>query len=163
MTDMLCSLVELSPIEPHLQKLRQIGITLRRPNPWERSAVMTFIEENFSKGWADEVSVAFAHQPVTCFIAMHDKKIVGFAAYECARKNYFGPTGVAKTHEGRGIGTALLYAGLRGLQSLGYTYAVIGYVSSISYYQKTANAMAITVGNGNGIYGLVDEPELVRK
>lgn len=163
MTDMLCSLVELSPLEPHLNRLREKGITIRRANPWEQTAVQQFIRENFSQGWADEISVAFTHQPVSCFVAMADKKIIGFAGYECTRKNFFGPTGVAKNSEGQGVGTALLYAGLRGLQSLGYAYAVIGYVSSIEYYQKTVGAMEISLAGGKGIYALREEPELLRK
>lgn len=163
MTDMLCSLVELLPLEPHLIKLREKGITIRRANPWEQTPVQQFVREHFSQGWSDEIHVAFTHQPITCFVAMADKKIVGFAGYECTRKNYFGPTGVAKDFEHQGIGTALLQAGLRGLQGLGYAYAVIGYVSSLEYYQKNAGAMEIKLGDQKGIYSLKEEPELLRK
>lgn len=161
MTDMLCPLIQLPPLEPHLNRLRENGITIRRPNPWEQTALRKFIEQHFSVGWADEISVAFSSQPVTCFIALHEKKIVGFAGYECTRKNYFGPTGIDPQFEKRGIGSALLQAALRGLQSLGYVYAVIGSVSSVEYYQKTAGAIVIPFADGKGIYGLKEEPQLL--
>lgn len=163
MTDMLCSLIHLPPIQPYLLKMRALNISIRRANPWEQSSLRNFIEQHFSVGWADEVSVAFASKPVTCFVAIHDKKIVGFSAYECTRRNYFGPTGVSPKYEKRGIGTALLHASLRGLQSLGYSYAVIGYVSSLEYYQKAANAIVIPFDEGKGIYGLKEEPAFINE
>lgn len=162
MTDMLCSLIHLPAIEPILEKVKGHGVTIRRPNPWEQTALRKFIEEHFSVGWADEVSVAFHAKPVTCFVAIHEKKIVGFAGYECTRRNYFGPTGVAPSFEKMGIGTALLQAALRGLQSLGYSYAVIGSVSSIEYYQKAAGAVVIPFADGKGIYGLKEEPAFLQ-
>lgn len=163
MADMLCSLIHLPPLEPYLKRLAAEGITIRRPNPWEQTQLRDFIEEHFSVGWADEASVAFSAKPVTCFAAYFEKKIIGFAAYECTRRNYFGPTGVSPHFEKRGIGTALLHAALRGLQSLGYSYAVIGSVSSVEYYQKVANAIVIPFADGKGIYGLKEEPAFLSK
>lgn len=161
MTDMLCSLIRLPAIEPSLHALRQQEITVRRPHPWEQAKLTEFILKHFSRGWADEVSVAFHHQPVTCYIALQGKDIVGFAAYECTRRNYFGPTGVSTDFERRGIGRALLLAALTGLQELGYSYAVIGSVSSVEYYNKTVGAITIPFENGNGIYCLTEEPRFL--
>jgi predicted N-acetyltransferase YhbS len=161
MADMLCSLIRLPALAGVLAPLREQGITVRRPNSWEQAKVRAFIEAHFSVGWADEVSVAFHSRPVTCFVAMHDKEIVGFAAYECTRRNYFGPTGVSKDWERRGIGKALLLAALHGLQDLGYTYAVIGSVSSVEYYEKTVGAVVIPFENGDGIYRLKEDPKFL--
>lgn len=159
--DMLCSLIRLPKIEATLEKLREQGITVRRPNPWELHKLRAFIETHFSKGWADEVQAGFGRQPVTCFIAVHEKEIVGFAAYECTRRNYFGPTGVSPQWERRGIGKALLIAALQGLQDLGYSYAVIGSVSSEEYYSKTVGAIPIPFENGDGIYRLKEDPKFL--
>jgi predicted N-acetyltransferase YhbS len=159
--DMLCSLIRLPKIDITLQKLREQGITIRRPNPWELHKVRAFIETHFSKGWADEVQVAFSRQPVTAFVAMHEKEIVGFAAVECTRRNYFGPTGVAPAWERKGIGKALLIAALQALQDLGYSYAVIGSVSSEEYYAKTVGAITIPFENGDGIYRLKEDPKFL--
>ncbi len=157
MADMLVSLIRIPSIEPGLTKLREQGITIRRPNPWEQHKLRSFIETHFSKGWADEVTVAFSHQPVTCFIALREKEIVGFAAYECTRRNFFGPTGVDPAWERRGIGKSLLIAALQGLQNLGYAYAVIGSVSSEEYYSKTVGGVVIPFEDGDGIYRLKED------
>ena len=161
MPDMLVSLVHLPPIAPLLEKLRGEGVTVRRPNPWEQAALREFIETHFSKGWVDETSVAFSRQPVTCFVALHGEKIVGFAAYECTRRGYFGPTGVAEDYRGRGIGKALLLACLYGLQDLGYTYAVIGGAGPVGFYRKAVGAIVIPIDEGQGIYGLDEDPKFL--
>jgi GNAT superfamily N-acetyltransferase len=93
--------------------------------------------------WADETSVGFAHQPVTIYIATIEGRIVGFAAYECTRRGFFGPTGVADDARGRGIGKALLLAGLHAMRELGYVYAIIGGVGPVDFYQKTVGAILI--------------------
>lgn len=161
MPDMLVSLVRLRKIEPLLEDLKLAGITIRRPNPWEKRPLCRFIEEHFSEGWADETSVAFHHQPISCYVAFKGNEILGFGAYECTRKNYFGPTGVAEEYRGKGIGTALLLACLCGLQELGYTYAIIGGAGPADFYKKACNAVVIPFDNGNGIYGLAEEPRFM--
>jgi hypothetical protein len=88
------------------------GIVIRRAQPFEITPVRSFIENNFSLAWADEVSVGFASKPVSVYIATMDQAIAGFAAYECTRKAFFGPTGVTESARGCGIGKALLLASL---------------------------------------------------
>jgi GNAT superfamily N-acetyltransferase len=158
---MLCSLVHLPRIEPLLEKLKAEGITIRRPNPWEQRGLGDFIRANFSEGWAQEASLAFHHQPVTCFVAYHGDQMVGFGAYECTRRDYFGPTGVAEKYRGKGIGKALLFACLRGLQDLGYAYAIIGGAGPVQFYKKAAGAMEIPIDDGKGIYGLREDPRFL--
>lgn len=157
---MLCSLLDMPSLAPHLERLNQQGVRLRRPNPWERGQLWDFIAENFSPRWADEACVAFSHQPVSCYIAVDDQGWLGFAAYECSRRNYFGPTGVLPSARGRGLGTALLLAALLGLRQMGYTYAIIGGVREPEYYQKTVGAWSIPIGPPGGIYALGPEADL---
>jgi len=161
MPDLLCSLVYLPDIEPFLRSLRKQAIFLRRPNPWEKEKVRGFVKGNWSSNWAQEVDVAFSRQPVSCFIATKEDDIVGFSAYECTRRGFFGPMGVLLEHRKKGIGTALLLAGLMGLQDLGYVYGIIGAAGPVDFYNRACGAVPITL-NGRGIYGLKEEPRFMR-
>ncbi|CAN5439360.1 GNAT family N-acetyltransferase [soil metagenome] len=158
MPDMLCSLLQIPPIGELLEHLRAEDIYIRRPNPWEQTALREFITAHFSQGWADETSVAFAHQPVTAFVAMQRGKIIGFAAYECSRRDYFGPTGVDPALRGKGVGKALFLAALHGLRELGYTYAVIGDAGPVNFYRACSGAIDIPFGDGKGVYTLKEDP-----
>ena len=84
---------------------------------------------------------------------------VGFAAYECTRRGYFGPTGVLPTEQGKGIGKALLLASLAALREMGYVYAIIGNAGPVRFYQKTVGAIVIP-GSDPGIYtGSLKKPD----
>jgi len=139
MPDMLVSLLKL----PSLDRLNDEGINIRRAQPFEIAPVRDFIEQNFSLAWADEISVGFANKPVSVVIATRDAQVIGFAGYECTRKAFFGPTGVAEHERGRGIGTALLIACLWGLRELGYVYAVIGGAGPTNFYERSVGAIVI--------------------
>jgi GNAT superfamily N-acetyltransferase len=147
MPDLLVNLLALPPEESLLNE----GITIRRAQPFEITPVRQFIEKNFSVAWADEVSVGFAKQPVTVFIATRDHRIIGFAGYECTRKAFFGPTGVFESERGRGIGKALLIASLDGLRELGYVYGIIGAAGPVDFYRAAVGAIEIP-GSEPGIY-----------
>jgi len=143
MADMLVSLYKLPDDRELADRLESEGIKIRHANNYERSLVRSFIFENFSMVWADEVEAAFSYHPVTCFIATHEKKIIGFAAYECTRRGFFGPMGVNPAYRGRGIGKALLLASLHAMLELGYAYAVIGGVGPTEFYASCAGAIPI--------------------
>jgi len=138
MPDLLVNLLKLPPPEPSPD-----GVTIRRAQPFEITPVREFIEKNFSVSWADEISVGFANKPITVFIATRDCRVIGFAGYECTRKAFFGPTGVAETERGRGIGKALLMAALWGLRELGYVYGIIGAAGPVKFYQEAVGATVI--------------------
>jgi GNAT superfamily N-acetyltransferase len=139
MPDLLVNLLKLSSLKPFPDQ----SITIRRAQPFELTPVREFIEKNFSTAWADEVSVGFANQPVTVFIATRNGRVIGFAGYECTRKAFFGPTGVDESERGQGIGKALLMASLRGLRELGYVYGIIGAAGPVEFYQETVGAIVI--------------------
>jgi GNAT superfamily N-acetyltransferase len=139
MPDMLVNLSKL----PSLDRLNDEGINIRRAQPFEITPVRKFIELNFSVAWADEISVGFANKPVTVVIATRDGRVIGFAGYECTRRAFFGPTGVAESERGQGIGSALLIASLWGLRELGYVYGIIGGAGPTDFYEKTVGAIVI--------------------
>lgn len=138
MPDLLVNLLRLPSLDSEAR-----GVLVRRAQPFELSAVREFVSENFSVGWADEVSVGFARQPVSVFVATRERELIGFAAYECTRRGFFGPMGVTEKAQGKGVGKALLLAALAGLRDLGYVYAIIGAAGPIRFYQVTAGAIII--------------------
>jgi len=87
--------------------------------------------------------VGFANKPVTVVIATRQGQVIGFAGYECTRKAFFGPTGVAEGERGSGIGTALLIASLWGLRELGYVYGIIGGAGPVAFYEGAIGAIVI--------------------
>ena len=151
MSDMLVNLLKLPALEPIIREMDSGGILIRRAQPFEITQVMEFVEEEFSVAWADEISVGFANKPVSVYIAVIEKQIVGFAAYECTRRSFFGPTGVTRKAQGRGVGTALLLACLWGLREMGYVNGIIGRAGPVEFYEKTVGAVVIP-DSDPGIY-----------
>lgn len=138
MADLLVNLLKLPEFDNS-----ERDFCVRRAQPWEITPLRHFVETNFSRSWADEISVGFAHQPISIFIATIDRELVGFAAYECTRRGYFGPTGVVPSEQGKGIGKALLLASLSALREMGYVYAIIGNAGPVRFYEKTVGAIVI--------------------
>ena len=137
MPDLLVNLLKLPAID------ESPDFVIRRAQPFEFSAVRNFVAANFSLTWADEVSAGFARQPISVFIATIQRELVGFSAYECTRRDFFGPTGVIESARGMGAGKALLLASLWGLREMGYVYAIIGGVGPVRFYQKAVGAIII--------------------
>ena len=148
---MLVNLLRLPPVEAALEELRGAGVVVRRARAWELTAVREFVAGQFGRAWADEISGGLVRQPATVFVALRGGRLVGFAAYECTRKNFSGPTGVAEGERGRGVGRALLLASLRGLRELGYAYAIIGGVGPAGFYERAVGARLIP-DSSPGVY-----------
>lgn len=159
MFDMLVRLYDLPESAALYERVASEGVILRRPGAYEKHLVENFVREHFSPKWVSEVAVAFARQPVTCFIATKDKEILGFACYETTAKGFFGPTGVAESTRGHGLGKALLLKALEAQREAGYAYAFIGGVGPKEFYAKTVGAIEIP-GSDPGIYvDILPEPE----
>jgi hypothetical protein len=151
MTDMLVRLYEIPDLSGCTEKTEKIGVRVRRPNVWEKPVLLEWVKAQFSLSWALECETAFAVRPPSCFIAVKDDALIGFACYDCTRLNFFGPTGVAGNAGGKGVGTMLLLSCLHAMKDAGYAYAVIGGVGPAGYYAKAVGAMAIE-GSSPGIY-----------
>ena len=143
MPDLLVNLLKLPPLARLVTDLAEQGVNIRRAQPFEITPVREFTKEIFSVAWADEISVGFANKPVTVYLATRDGRVIGFAGYECTRKAFFGPTGVADDERGKGIGKTLLIAALWGLRELGYVYAIIGSAGPVQFYEDTVGATVI--------------------
>lgn len=151
MPDLLVNLLKLPPLEPLMIEMEANGILVRRAEPFEITPVRSFIERTFSVAWADEISVGFANKPVSVYIAVVEQEIVGFAAYERTRRDFFGPTGVIENMQGRGVGKALLLASLWGLREMGYVYGIIGRAGPVEFYERAVGAIVIS-DSDPGIY-----------
>ena len=114
MSDMLVKLYTLPPLAPEIEAQAAQGITIRRGLAPEKHFVADWVERHFSRYWVSECDVGF-----------------------------FGPTGVAESMRGRGVGRALLLACLHAMYDIGYGYAVIGDPGPIEYYAKTVGAQVI--------------------
>ncbi|SRR5579871_6053946 len=151
MPDMLVSLLTLPPLEPLLQQQRDAGVVIRRAHSFEITPIREFILSHFGTGWADEIVPCYSRQPISLYIAIRDGKVIGFGAYEATRRNFFGPTGVAESERGKGVGMALLVACMVGLREMGYAYGIIGGAGPTEFYAKSVGATAIP-GSVPGIY-----------
>lgn len=140
MTDML---VKLYALPPNVDTQSEQGITIRRAIAPEKHLVLGWIATHFSEYWVSECDVAFSRQPVSCFVAVADKALIGFACYDTTRRGFFGPTGVEQAARGRGTGRALLLACLHDMWQQGYGYAIIGGVGPVAFYEKTVGASVI--------------------
>jgi len=149
--DMLVKLYALPDSRPIYDRFRDAGITMRRALVPEKHKVIDWVRQTFSEAWASEVDVAFSRLPVTCFIAVKDKKIIGFACHDATCPNFFGPTGVDPNGRNGGIGKALLLACLEDMRQAGYGYAIIGGVGPAEFYSKAVGAVPIE-GSEPGVY-----------
>jgi len=152
MQDMLVRLYDLPDHMPLIKKLEREGIVIRRPLAAEKSIVIEWVTRHFGTGWASETDVSFSYQPISCFIAIQDGQVAGFACYDSCYRNFFGPTGVEESLRGRGIGKALLMECLYAMKSQGYAYGIIGGVGPAGFYAKAVGAVLID-GSNPGIYG----------
>ena len=157
MQDMLVRLYDLPDHTLLMKKLYSEGFSIRRPLAAEKSIVVEWITKHFGTGWASEAEVSFSYQPITCFIAIQNGQVLGFACYDSCYRNFFGPTGVDEKFRGKGIGKALLMECLVAMKSQGYAYAIIGGVGPAEFYTKAVGAILIQ-GSNPGIYqGIMSE------
>ncbi len=155
-TDMLVKLYDLKDDWSFQAEQEAIGITIRKPIGPEKLLLVDwvrrrFLLETWSDAWASETDMALNNRPITCFIALKGKKLIGFACYDATALGYFGPTGVIRSQRGRGTGKALLLACLLDMKLKGYGYAVIGWVGPADFYRKAAGAVEIP-GSAPGIW-----------
>ena len=151
MPDLLVNLLKLPALETTSLESDKARFVVRRAQPFEMTRVRELIERELSVAWADEVSVGFGNKPVSVFIAIAEGEVVDFAAYECTRRGFFGPTGVIEKMRGRGIGKTLLLAALWGLREMGYVYGIIGCAGPVEFYERTVGATVIP-DSGSSIY-----------
>ena len=137
--DMIVSLKNIEYREPEDGNLR-----IKRAFAGDKETILRFVRENFSEGWAGEAECAILQSPAQCFIATDHGRVLGFACYDTSAKGFFGPIGVLESERGRQIGKYLLLKTLDTMKSVGYGYAIIGWVGEAEgFYRKTVHAEVI--------------------
>jgi GNAT superfamily N-acetyltransferase len=143
MPDMLVKLYELEDDWSFITEQKKQGITIRKPIGTEKHFIVNWVKEHFHDYWASEADIAVANTPMSCFIAVENGELIGFACYDATALGFFGPIGVKESFRGRGTGKALLLACLLDMKLKGYGYAVIGYTDVLEFYRKAVGAVEI--------------------
>lgn len=141
MPDMLVKLYELPELD--LKPLEAEGIKIKRAFAPDKREIAAWAEKHFSPYGAMEVEKTFTNTPISTFVAVHKRKLIGFACYNGTAPDFFGPTAVDPEYRGKGVGKALLLACLHALRNEGYYYAIIGGAGPTSFYEKSCGAVAI--------------------
>ena len=163
MVDMLIKLYDIKPQEIIWPEHKALGIELRKPIGPEKHAIIAWVFDHFGDGWASEVDVALSNQPRTCYVAVKDSKIIGFACFDATALGFFGPIGIIKSQRKKGIATALMNACLLEMKIKGYGYAIVGGVEDTDFYKNTVGAMEIP-DSAPGIYAnQIKGPQSKRK
>jgi len=144
MADML---VKLYDIDVNKNVLRDNDIAIKKASVTDKDVLLNFVKENFadSPSWVHECEYALFNKPVSCYIAVKQKMLIGFSCYDATGKGFFGPIGVKKEYRKNGVGAALLLKTLQAMKEQDYGYAIIGWVNkeAIPFYKKQVNATII--------------------
>lgn len=129
------------------------GYSIRRAMSLEANRLYDFLKENFSTQWAAEVLPGMAKSNPTVFLAYDEAgNIVGFAAYDCTAKGFFGPLGVKESARKKGIGESLTKACFLAMKEEGYGYAVVGSAAVPDWYAKHFDAKDIGNSYEESVY-----------
>jgi GNAT superfamily N-acetyltransferase len=164
MADMLAKLYDLPLNFDPVTEAAGKGVIIRKPIGPEKHLIVDWVREHFSDAWASEFDLSMGRIPPTSWIATKDKELIGFACYDATGLGLFGPMGVREDRRGRGLGRALLLAGLTEMKLRGYAYAVIGSVGPAAFYEKCCGAVAIPASSPSIWYDMLrrDKPKRAR-
>lgn len=122
--DLLAKLWTVKRDPEVLDNLTRQNIQIKRVMSMDISKVYSFIEENFAKQWADESLPALISGD--CYVAVREREILGFLAFDSTAKSYIGPGGVHPSARGCGIFRALFLRAFISMIEKGYRYAILG-------------------------------------
>jgi N-acetylglutamate synthase-like GNAT family acetyltransferase len=117
------------------------GFQFRQAEQTDRVELLEWIKKYFVE-WRGEILNVFATDVPTVHIALRNKKICAFSAYEGNNRGtgWFGPIGTQPDQRGYGIGAILLKRCLASLAEMGFEKAIIPFVGPIPFYSYYANA-----------------------
>ena len=89
MADMLVNLYNLE-FKSKRDELLKNGITIKKGLIIDKQEILQFVEENFeNEKWVNECEYALFNNPSSCYIAVKNKEIIGFACYDSTAKGFF--------------------------------------------------------------------------
>lgn len=121
----------------------QRGMQVRKPIAPENGRLVEWVGRQFTSAWSSEAAAALSNRPVTLFIAQQQNDLLGFCCYDATARGFVGPIGVIESARGKGIGAALLLACLHDMRTMGYGYAIAGWVGEPEFFRKVAGATEI--------------------
>ena len=95
--DMLVNLLTL-PEEPKLPA----GIRIRRAMAPDKLHIVDWVKEHSGSFAAGECDVCFSHTPISCYVVTCGAEILGYACYNATAPDFFGPTRVLDSEQGKG-------------------------------------------------------------
>lgn len=143
MPDMLVNLLKLPPLEALPGGLEAEGYRIHRALGPDKVRVLDWVSTHSSSAAAGECDICFSRTPVSCYIVRRKTDILGYACYNAIAPDFFGPTRVLDSEQGKGLGKALLLRCLHALREEGYVYGIIGGVGPAEFYQKCVGAILI--------------------
>ena len=151
MADMLVNLLDIKRDRELSDKLEKEGIRIFRAMAPDKFKIVQWVKENSNIYAAGECDVCFSRVPISCYIAVKEKEILGYACYDATALNFLGPMRVGDKYQGKGIGKALLLEALIGMREIGYVYAIVGGIGPQEFYEKNVGAVLIE-NSTPGIY-----------
>lgn len=151
MFDMLVNLMHLPDFFQDEKRLEERHIRVFRGIGPDRIRIVNWVREHDGESAASECDCSFSRNVPTCYVAVCENKIIGFACYDATAPDFFGPTMVQNEYRGMGVGKILLLRSLYSMREKGYVYAVIGGVGPAEFYKKCVGAVRID-NSTPGIY-----------
>lgn len=133
-------------------KTDNLPVLIKRALSPNSDQIVEYIKQEFTDQWASEAKAALYQNNPTCFIAVDNKKIVGFACYDATAKGFLGPLGVSENHRKNGIGKALILKCLEAMLFDGYAYAIIGGTSEKTHKFYNSVCNSIPIENSRKVY-----------
>lgn len=152
MPDMLVNLLQIDDYHDVLEGLKEEGIEVFRALAPDKYRITEWVKKHSSINAAGECDVCFSNHPVSCFVAAKGSEIVGYACYDATAPDFFGPTKVSESYQGKGIGKALLLRALNAMKDEGYIYAIIGGIGPAKFYEKCVHAVLIESSKEKSVY-----------
>ena len=118
-----------------------IGYRLTDATEQDKTALLEFIESQFSLSWAKEA--LSGGNGAFCSLIKRNGGILGFAAMHATNPNWFGPMGVKTNERGKGLGNALLHQVLARLHREKTGQIILPWINDkIGFYEKALGKTA---------------------
>lgn len=88
MPDMLVRLYDLPCSDSLLANLKEQGISIQRAMAPDKMRVLSWIGEHSSPAAQGEADVCFARHPISLFLAVKEKQILGYACYHATALDF---------------------------------------------------------------------------
>ena len=122
-------------------RLAAHAIGVRQATKADRPALGHLLNAHWP-AWQTEADRALTHDPPTLHLALRDRTVLGFAAYDANNvgTGWFGPMGTAPEVRGLGVGAVLLRRCLRDLRRQGLDRATIAWATALPFYERACGA-----------------------